>query len=268
MKPVRSFFLTTSSLMLLFASQQAASFEVYSYGYSSITANVIKPSARFSATSTSDNAAIKDLNVETSPTEVVPDIGLHLPWGLEATYRKYDQAAVHTIRGTSTTTSCLRVAFKTFCAALQNTLDGVLKWDFEHQQFALNKRLISTEKWNLRLGVGVELIKARANVVAGPYNESETGTAPLPYFLAKVNYNLADKYDIGTSVGYINLTRHETSIKHLDAEFLINRRINSVVGVSFGYQHKLLDLESVKPSEFASLKTSIKSPFFRVTVGY
>ena len=268
MKSIRSFLHMTSTLLLLFASQQAAGFEPYSYGHLSITQNVSKPTASFSAASTSDNATIRDLNVETSPTDPMPDIGVHLPWGLEATYRKYDQAAVHTIKGTATTTSCFRIAFKTFCAALQNTLDGVLKWDFEHQQFALNKRVISTDKWNLRLGLGVDLIKARANVIAGSYNETETGTAPLPYLLAKANYRISEKYDIGASIGYLNLTRSETSVKFLDSELLLTRYLNNVVGVSFGYQYKLLELESVKSAQSASLKTAMKSPFVRVTLGY
>ena len=105
-------------------------------------------------------------------------------------------------------------------------------------------------------------------MVAGSYNETETGTAPLPYFLAKANYKLFEKYDIGTSVSYLNLTRSETSVKFLDSELLLTRYLNNVVGVSFGYQYKLLELESVKSAQSASLKTAMKSPFIRVTLGY
>jgi len=268
MKLSRSLFLISSALLSLLASGKAAGFESDVYGYLSVTQITRSPSARFSAMSTSNNATIRDLRVETSHSDVIPDIGVYLPWGLEATYRKYDQAAVHSIRGVAATTNCIRIAFKTFCAALQNSLDGVIRWEIEHQQFTLNKRLVESEIWNLRYGLGVDLMRAKAHVVAGTYNASESGTVPLPYLLTKAGYKLSDRYKISTSFRYIKLSRRETSIKYLDSELLLTRRLGDVLEVGLGYQYQLSQTEYTEPSEFASLKSILKSPFIRFTLGY
>lgn len=246
----------------------AAAFEAYSYGSISLTQVAQTPTASFSAASTSDNATIRDLSVVSDRRGAMPDIKVLLPWGLEATYRKFNQGAVHNVRGSATTTSCVRIAFKTFCAALQNSADGVITWKIEHQQIGLNKRVINSDDWNLRLGLGVDLMKAKANLVSTAYNESETGTAPLPYFLSKLSYKISKNYEAAASINYIDVTHRATAIQYLDAELALTRHLGSMFAISLGYQHQFLETTYSKVPNYTTLSSKLSSPFLRITLGY
>ena len=260
--------LMASAMLTFFTTGTALAFEAYSYGSISLTQFAQTPAANFSAASSEDNATIRDSSVASKRRGTIPDIKIHLPWGLEATYRKFNQAAVHNVRGSATTTSCFRIAFKTFCAALQTSADGVITWQIDHQQVSLNKRVIHSDDWNLRLGFGVDLMKAKANLVSDGYNESETGTAPLPYFASKLSYKITDHYQAAASINYIDVSHRATSIKYLDVELALTRRLDNMFAMSLGYQHQLFETAYSRIPNYTTLSSTLRSPFLRITLGY
>ncbi len=228
------------------------------------------PISSFTGTSKTSSVRISDTTVSNDSSQPV-EVGLALPYGFSLNYMKVTETGRHSLRGSSTTTQCIRIVFRNFCGLVELTDTGTLNWKAERQSLTADYSILgrtNQDDFYWTVGAGVDVIALTANASSSSFNQSETGTLPLPFVSSTIRYSLSQETSLSAKVYYLKHRFGSTEVLYQRLRLSLQHQIHRHFTMGLGFASDLLQASYDSTTQNSRFRISTRTPELRFIIHY
>jgi hypothetical protein len=228
------------------------------------------PISSFTGTSKTSSVRIADTTVSNDSSQPI-EVGLALPYGFSLNYMKVTETGRHSMTGSSTTTQCIRIVFRNFCGLVELTDTGTLNWKAERQSLTADYSILgrtNQDDFYWTVGAGVDVIALTANASSSSFNQTETGTVPLPFLSSTIRYSLTQDTSFSAKINYLNHRFGSTELLYQRLRLSLHHQIYRYFTMAFGFASDLLQANYDSPAQSSQFRISTKTPELRFIIHY
>lgn len=228
------------------------------------------PISSFIGTSKASSVRISDTAVSNDSSQPI-EVGLALPYGFSLNYMKVTEIGRHSLIGSSTTTQCIRIVFRNFCGLVELTDTGTLNWKAERQSLTADYSIFGRTNQDglyLSVGAGFDVIALTANASSTSFNQTETGTLPLPFVSSTIRYTLSQETSLSAKISYLNHRFGSTEVLYQRLRLSLQHQIHRHFTMGLGFASDLLQARYDSPAQSSQFRISTNTPELRFIVHY